>query len=65
MMLNNGLQPVFQCQLTTYGKLTIELLHPSTPVARFHGWSLEFIGQLPMTERGNRGIFIALDHTIK
>lgn len=54
-----------QCQLTTCGKLATEPLHPLTPVPPFHRWSLDFIGQLPITPNGNRWILVALDHTTK
>ncbi|CAF4741665.1 unnamed protein product [Rotaria sp. Silwood1] len=53
------------CQISTCGKTTTEPLHPLTPVPPFHRWSLDFIGQLPVTSNGNRWILIALDHTTK
>jgi transposase InsO family protein len=54
-----------KCQITTCGKTTTEPLHPLTPVPPFHRWSLDFIGQLPITQKGNRWILIAIDHTTK
>ena len=43
-----------KCQITTCGKTTTEPLHPLTAVPPFHRWSLDFIGQLPLTQKGNR-----------
>jgi len=54
-----------KCQITTCGKTATEPLHPLTPVPAFHRWSLDFIGQLPITKKGNRWILIAIDHTTK
>ncbi len=53
------------CQISTCGKTTTEPLHPLTPVPPFHRWSLDFIGQLPLTPDGNRWILLAIDHTTK
>jgi hypothetical protein len=52
-------------QITTCGKTATEPLHPLTPVPPFHRWSLDFIGPLPLTQKGNRWILIAIDHTTK
>jgi transposase InsO family protein len=53
------------CQITSCGRTTTEPLHPLTPVPPFHRWSLDFIGQLPLTSNGNRWILVAIDHTTK
>ncbi|CAF4069075.1 unnamed protein product, partial [Didymodactylos carnosus] len=54
-----------KCQISTCGKIATEELHPLISVAAFHRWSLDFIGQLPLTEQGNRWILVAIDHTTK
>ena len=63
--ITRWLQQCVQCQLATGHKVPIEPLHPLTPVPAFHRWSLDFIGQLPITSRGNQWILLAIDHTTK
>ena len=63
--IKNWIKTCVKCQLINCGKTTTEPLHPFTPVPTFHRWSLDFIGQLPITQSGNRWILIAIDHTTK
>jgi len=44
-----------KCQLAMCGKTAAERLHPLTRVPPFHRWSLNFIGQLSVTQNGNGG----------
>ncbi|CAF2747692.1 unnamed protein product [Rotaria sp. Silwood2] len=63
--IKKWIKTCIKCQLAICGKTSTEPLHPLTPVPSFHRWSLDFIGQLPITQSGNRWILIAIDHTTK
>jgi transposase InsO family protein len=63
--IKQWIKTCINCQITSCGKTTTEPLHPLTPVPAFHRWSLDFIGQLPITSNDNRWILIAIDHTTK
>jgi transposase InsO family protein len=63
--IKKWIKTCIKCQLTICGKTATEPLHPLVPVPAFHRWSLDFIGQLPLTQKGNRWILLAIDHTTK
>lgn len=39
-----------------------ETLHPIKPSLPFRRWGIDFIGRLPLTQRGNKWIIVAVDH---
>jgi transposase InsO family protein len=53
-----------QCQIHANSNLKSkkEPLHPLQPASPFQRWGIDFIGELPLTPRGNRWILVAIDH---
>lgn len=50
------------CQLVKPGNRSVAPLHPLTPARPFERWGIDFIGQMPLTKKGNRWIITAIDY---
>jgi hypothetical protein len=54
-----------QCQSVKGSKEIVQKLNPLPCVPPFHRWHIDFIGRLPMTDKGNQWLIVAVDSCTK